>query len=117
MSPIVYQATSTMTESNILRQYNRYMAIDELLNDTSLWGMITEAMLSRYSNDELKAKGSGQTSISNMIERKCLAKFGTIYDTYAINHSVTGKDTSRPLPIVPNAIADDVRDYITSLDF
>ena len=117
MSPIVYQATSNMTESNILRQYNRYMAIDELLNDTSLWGMITEAMLSRYSNDELKAKGSGQTSISNMIERKVLAKFDTIYDTYAINHSVTGKDTTRALPIVPNAIADDVRSYIATLDF
>ena len=117
MSPTVYTSLNFMTESNILRQYNRYMAIDELLNDTSLWGMITEAMLARYSNDELKRKGSGQTSISNMIERKCLAKFGTIYDTYAINHSVTGKDTNRALPIVPNAIASDVRDYISSLEF
>ena len=106
-----------MTESNILRQYNRYMAIDELLNDTSLWGMITEALLDRYTNQQLKDMGSGQTSKSNMIERKCITKFQAIYNTTAINHSVTGKNPTRELPIVPNDIVNDVRAYITSLQF
>jgi len=106
-----------MTESNILKQYNRYMAIDELLNDTSLWGMITEALLDRYTNQQLKDMGSGQTSKSNMIERKCITKFNAIYDTTTINHSVTGKNPTRSLPIVPNNIANEVKSYIATLEF
>ena len=117
MCPIVNTRSNQMTESNILQQYNRYMAIDELLNDTSLWGMITEALLDRYTNQQLKDMGSGQTSKSNMIERKVMTKFATIYNTSAINHSVTGKTDGRELPIVPNDIANDVRSYIATLEF
>jgi hypothetical protein len=106
-----------MTESNILKQYNRYMAIDEVLNDVTLWGMITGAMLDRYSNQELKNMGSGQVSKSNMLERRCMEKFDAIYQSGAIFHSVTGKDLHRICPIVPNNIAQEVKSYIATLEF
>ncbi len=109
--------TNTFTESSILRQYNRYMEIDNVIKDTTLWGIITEEMLNRYSNNELKVMGSGQTSKSNMIERRCAEQFDNIYGTKCIDQSVTGQTSDRELLIVPNNQADEVRSYITSLEF
>ena len=109
--------TIKFTESSILRQYNRYMEIDNVIHDTTLWGLITEEMLNRYSNNELKKKGSGQTSISNMIERRCVEQFNDIYSTDCINQSVTGKTSDREVLIVPNNLVNDVRSYIEALHF
>lgn len=105
------------TESSILRQYIRYMEIDNLIRDTTLWGIITEEMLNRYSNNDLKKMGSGQTSKSNMIERRCVEKFSIIYATDCIAKSVTGEDSWRPTLLVPNSQVDSVRSYIQSLEF
>lgn len=106
-----------IAESSILRQYNRYMEIDDVLRDVTLWGIITEEMLNRYSNNDLKKMGSGQTSKSNMIERRCVEQFSDIYATDCIDQSVTGKTSDRQLFIVPNTQADSVRSYIQSLEF
>jgi len=121
-SPIVYPTQSHLTntqftESSILRQYNRYMEIDNVVRDTTLWGMITEEMLNRYSNNELKKMGSGQTSKTNMIERRCVEQFNDIYSTDCIDQSVTGKTSERELLIVPNSQVDTVRSYIETLQF
>ena len=108
---------NTFTESSILRQYNRYMEIDNVIKDTTLWGIITEEMLNVYSNNELKGMGSGQTSKSNMIERRCVEQFKNIYATNCIDQSVTGQTSDRDLLIVPNNQVAEVRSYITSLEF
>lgn len=121
MSSIVYphnQHMNTLTQSSmVLRQYNRYMEIDTIIKDTTLWGIITEEMLNQYSNNELKKMGSGQTSKSNMIERRCVSQFSDIYSTNCIDQSVTGQTSDRELLIVPNHQVDEVRSYITSLEF
>jgi hypothetical protein len=109
--------TTNFTESNILRQYNRYMDIDNVLLDTSLGGLITEGLLNRFTNNELKKMGSGQTSKSNMIERRCIEQFNDIYSTNCIDQSVTGKTTGRKMFIVPNNQVDNVRSFIESLEF
>jgi len=109
--------TTTETQCSILKQYVRYSQINEVLKDTCLWYHITEEMLNRYSNTELKKKGSGQTSISNMIERKTIETFPEIYSVDCINQSVTGKTTDRPLYVVPNEIKTKVVSYIQSLKF
>jgi len=109
--------TNTFTESSILRQYNRYMEIDNVIKDVTLWGIITEEMLNVYSNNELKKLGSGQTSKSNMIERRCVEQFKDIYGTNCIDQSVTGQTSDRELLIVPNNQVAEVRSYITSMEF
>ena len=110
--------TNTFTASSILRQYNRYMEIDNVIKDTTLWGIITEEMLNVYSNNELKKLGSGQTSKSNMIERRCVEQFKDIYSTDCIDQSVLRSGwADRELLIVPNNQVDEVRSYITSLEF
>jgi len=93
------------------------MEIDNVVRDTTLWGMITEEMLNRYSNNELKKMGSGQTSKTNMIERRCVEQFDDIYSTDCIDQSVTGKTSERELLIVPNSQVDTVRSYIETLQF
>ena len=105
------------TQSSILRQYNRYMEIDNVIKDTTLWGIITEGLLDRYSNTDLKEMGSGQTSKSNMIERRCVEQFNDIYGTNCIDQSVTGKTSDREVLIVPNTQVDSVRSYIETLEF
>jgi len=110
--------TNTFTESSILRQYNRYMEIDNVIKDTTLWGIITEEMLNVYSNNELKKLGSGQTSKSNMIERRCVEQFKDIYGTNCIDQSVLSSGwADRELLIVPNNQVAEVRSYITSMEF
>ena len=107
----------TETESSILKQYHRYSAINEFLVDTSLWSLITTAMLDRYTNKQLLEMGSGQTSKSNMIERRVMDAFSSVYTTTAIDHSVTGKTHGRPTPIVPNDKVDLVVDFISQIEF
>jgi len=114
---ITMDNTIKFTESSILRQYNRYMEIDNVIHDTTLWGIITEGLMDRYTNNELKEMGSGQTSKSNMIERRCVEQFDDIYSTDCINQSVTGKTSDRELLIVPNNLVNDVRSYIETLQF
>ena len=109
--------TKTNTDSSILRQWFRYLTIDEVIIDTTLWGLITTELLNRYSNNELKEMGSGQTSKSNMIERRCVEQFDGIYGTNCIDQSVTGKTTDRELLIVPNDQVDSVRFFIETLEF
>ena len=109
--------TKTNTDSSILRQWFRYLTIDEVIIDTTLWGLITTELLNRYSNNELKEMGSGQTSKSNMIERRCVEQFAGIYGTNCIDQSVTGKTTDRELLIVPNDQVDNVRFFIETLEF
>ena len=109
--------TNTFTESSILKQHVRYVEISKVTKNIPLWLLITEEMLDRKSNNDLKKLGSGQTSISNMIERRCVNQFDGIYGTNCIDQSVTGKTTDRELLIVPNDQVDSVRSYIETLAF
>ena len=107
---------TTPTQSSILKQHVRYVEISKVTKNIPLWLVITEEMLDRKSNNELKELGSGQTSISNMIERRCVTQFPTIYGCDCIDQSVTGKTSDRPTLFIPDNILDDVVDYINSME-
>ena len=107
-----------MTLSYTLRLHNRYQLIDDVTIDRPVWLFITEGLLDRYSNDQLKTMGSGQTSKLNMIHNAILDKYGDNITTIdGINQRVDDDRTDVKLHTVVDTMADTIQTYIKTLSF
>ena len=105
--------TQTPTKSATLRQYTRYLQISEVTVDYPLWLIITEAMLYRYSESDLKGLYSGQGSIMRSVSRRVRDNF-TVTEIHGINQRVDDcKDI--PLQVVSRDMVSEITDYVTDL--
>jgi len=119
-SPIVYPTQSHMTNtiSYTERLNNRYQAIDDVITDTPLWLILTDAMCAKYDNTELTKLGQGQSSKLNMLERRVVSTFGAYVRAMdGINQRVDDNNMNRKFLVVDNNMADEVRQYVTEQQF
>jgi hypothetical protein len=108
----------TNTLSYTERLNNRYQAIDDVITDTPLWLILTDAMCAKYDNTELAKLGQGQSSKLNMLERRVVSTFGAYVRAMdGINQRVDDNNMDRKFLVVDNNMADEVRQYVTEQQF
>ena len=101
------------TKSSTLRQYLRYMEIDKVTIDYPLWGILTECMITRYSESELKALYTGQGSIMRKLSRRVRENF-TVNEIHGIDQRVND-DKDIPLEVVSRDMVDQITDFVLDL--
>ena len=112
------QSHMTNTISYTERLNNRYQAIDDVITDTPLWLILTDAMCAKYDNTELTKLGQGQSSKLNMLERRVVSTFGAYVRAMdGINQRVDDNNMNRKFLVVDNNMADEVRQYVTEQQF
>ena len=105
------------TPSYTRRLLDRYNKINEVLKSdiTSVWGVMCEEMVDRFSDSELKKFSSGQSSKLNSIESTLLEVFGEVITPLkGINQRIEDNDDSRPFYVVNVEYVDQVREIIKS---
>ena len=107
----------TNTPSYTVRLNERYNQIDDVVTNTPLWLILTDALLAKYDNDQLNGFGQGQTSKLNSLQNQVLNTFAdSISVLKGINQRID--DTNDiDLLVVDNTKTEEVRQYVQSLQF
>ena len=108
----------TNTLSYTVRLNERYNQIDDVITNTPLWLLITEAMCDRYDDTELSQLGQGQSSKLNMIERRVLDNYSELVSVMkGVNQRVDDNNTERPFYVTNPENVATLRSYIQTLEF
>tara|TARA_R100000231_G_C5207758_1_gene129524 strand:- start:112 stop:447 length:336 start_codon:yes stop_codon:yes gene_type:complete len=105
------------TLSYTVRLNERYNQIDDVVTHTPLWLILTDAMLAKYNNAQLNEFGQGQTSKLNSLQNQVMNTFAdSISVLKGINQRID--DTNDvDLLVVDNTKAEEVRQYVQTLQF